>query len=464
MRTVRDARRAAGRARPRPGARRSAAFGDDRLILERFVAGPAPRRGPGPVRRARRTASTSASATARSSGATRRSSRRRRRRRVDDATRRRLTDAALALGSAVGYVSAGTCEFLLDDRGDVLLPRDEHPAPGRASRSRRLVTGRDLVADQLRIAAGEPLGFEPGRRPRRRATRSRSGSTPRTRRRASCRRPGGSSALRWPAGDGIRVDAGVDGRRRGVAIASTRCSPRSSPTARPRGGARPARRGARRHGRAGARRRTCGSFAGWSGSRRCRAAQARIDTLERIWPPDDWPDRTAIPDDAWRPAARAPRRRLAAQRPTAGRLAADGRRSTSARRATRRTRRRRRELDGDRASVVAGDTAHVDVGGRSGRLPRRARRRTSTAPPGPRRPTAHAGGSADLVAPDAGRGPRRPRRRPATPSRPAIRIVTLEAMKMEHVVAAPSPAAWRRSRVAAGDQVTRGQLLATVEG
>ena len=40
----------------------------------------------------------------------------------------------------------------------VLLPRDEHPAPGRTPRHRG-DRGEDLVALQLRIAAGEPLGF-----------------------------------------------------------------------------------------------------------------------------------------------------------------------------------------------------------------------------------------------------------------------------------------------------------------
>ncbi len=42
-------------------------------------------------------------------------------------------------------------------------------------------------------------------------------------------------------------------------------------------------------------------------------------------------------------------------------------------------------------------------------------------------------------------------------------IVTLEAMKMEHVVVAPSPGRVAELHVAAGDQVTRGQLLATLE-
>ena len=43
-------------------------------------------------------------------------------------------------------------------------------------------------------------------------------------------------------------------------------------------------------------------------------------------------------------------------------------------------------------------------------------------------------------------------------------IVTLEAMKMEHAVVAPSPGSVAEVRVRAGDQVTRGQVLATVEG
>ena len=34
-----------------------------------------------------------------------------------------------------------------------------------------------------------------------------------------------------------------------------------------------------------------------------RDGQVRTDTLEHIWPPDDWSTRTAVPDDAWATAA-----------------------------------------------------------------------------------------------------------------------------------------------------------------
>ena len=35
-----------------------------------------------------------------------------------------------------------------------------------------------------------------------------------------------------------------------------------------------------------------------------RDGAARIDTLDRIWPPDDWAERSAIPDAAWTAAGR----------------------------------------------------------------------------------------------------------------------------------------------------------------
>jgi 3-methylcrotonyl-CoA carboxylase alpha subunit len=370
---------------------------------------------------------------------------------VSPAIRERLTDAALALARAVGYVSAGTCEFLVLERGEVFFLemntrlQVEHPVT-------ELVAGRDLVADQLRIAAGRPLGF--GQADVRRnghavevrlyAEDAEAGFLPAT---------GRIAALRWPAGDGVRVDAGVE--------PGTEIGARFDPLL-----AKIVAHGA---DRAEALDRLAEAldetlvlglttnlrFLRWLVRQPAvREGRARIDTLEHIWPPDDWAGRSAIPEEAWTAAGRALGGggwRL--NGPASLRLLAEGAERTIAI--------AQDAVEVEPTVVVVDGTVHADVGGRSVAF--------RIAPPPDvdsaaraAAAHAHAPGETELTAPMPGsviavHGRAGDAVEAGTP------LVTLEAMKMEHVVAAPSGGRLAEVLVRPGDQVVRGQLLAVVE-
>ncbi|HEX6148900.1 acetyl/propionyl/methylcrotonyl-CoA carboxylase subunit alpha, partial [Nocardioides sp.] len=131
---------------------------------------------------------------------------------LTDEQRTAITSAAVDLARHVGYTNAGTVEFLLDDETGEFYFLEmntrlqvEHPVT-------ELVTGLDLVELQLRVALGEPLPIAQDDvrltghaiEARVYAEDSFGGFLPQA---------GQASIVRWPAGDGIRVDHALEPRQ-----------------------------------------------------------------------------------------------------------------------------------------------------------------------------------------------------------------------------------------------------------
>jgi acetyl-CoA/propionyl-CoA carboxylase, biotin carboxylase, biotin carboxyl carrier protein len=363
---------------------------------------------------------------------------------VDAALRERMGAAAVAAAASVGYVNAGTVEFLLADDGTFSFLemntrlQVEHPVT-------EMVTGRDLVADQLRIAAGEPIAAVAPRL---------SGHAIEVRLYAEDPEHGFLPAsgrivdVAWP--DGVRVDTGI----RAGDVVSDRYDPMlaklivHAPT-------RPAALARLREALDATRLlgvTTNLRYLRWLlRSDPMRAGEVRTDTLAALGVPEppqlaeeDW-QRAAVAlgsgesagpwGGAWRLNA-----------PPALRLrAADEERSVLV-------------APGVEPALTDGAGAFVDLDGRSVTI-------TVAPPPTVEEAVRHAAAATDghaiLTAPMPGRVIA-VRARNGSAVEAGSPVVVIEAMKMEHAVATPIAGTVDRIAVAEGQQVQRGDVLAEV--
>ena len=366
---------------------------------------------------------------------------------VTAALRERLGSAALEVAGAVGYVSAGTVEFLVTDASDFFFSemntrlQVEHPVT-------EAVTGRDIVADQLRIAAGDPLGIAQSDvrwsghaiEARLYAEDPDAGFLPAT---------GRLLRLRWP--EGVRLETGV--------VEGDLVLDRYDPLLAKIIAHAPTRPEALAKLRSALEEtlvlgvRTNLRFLRWLlDTDVMRDGEVRIDTLAQL----DLPTAPEPDPNAWSAAASA----LLASRqasPWGGGWRGG---AVAAARLRFGDEERRVEVGaGDTVAVALDDdTAHVDVEGQSLEL-------SLAEPPSVeeavRHAAAQAGGTAALIAPMPGRviAVRVASGTSVSAHQP---IVVIEAMKMEHAVVTPLAGTVTRLGVVVGQQVQRGDLLAEV--
>lgn len=123
--------------------------------------------------------------------------------------RRRMGETAVRAAKASGYRNAGTIEFLLDNQGNFYFMeintriQVEHGVT-------ELVTGLDLIKEQIKIAAGEPLAYQQEDIVvRGHAMEVRINAEDASKNFAPC--PGTIEAMHLPGGNGIRIDTAVYG-------------------------------------------------------------------------------------------------------------------------------------------------------------------------------------------------------------------------------------------------------------
>ncbi|HEY4182724.1 MAG TPA: acetyl-CoA carboxylase biotin carboxylase subunit [Kofleriaceae bacterium] len=124
---------------------------------------------------------------------------------LPDVTRKKLQECAVRAIQAIKYTNVGTLEFLLDSDGSFYFMemntriQVEHPVT-------ELVTGTDLVREQLKIASGEKLSWSGEKKPRGHAIELRiTAEDPNN----FAPWPGKITAVHMPGGPGVRVDTHV---------------------------------------------------------------------------------------------------------------------------------------------------------------------------------------------------------------------------------------------------------------